>query len=58
MKPAASESLSTVLQKAPWSDRLSQVALGVPPARIVLAGESQGGALALLAALSCLRHKV
>jgi acetyl esterase/lipase len=34
------------------------VALGIPPARIVLAGESQGGALALLAALSCLRHKV
>ena len=30
----------------------------MPPSRIVLAGKSQGGALALLTAYCCLRHKI
>lgn len=36
----------------------AEVERGTPTSRIVLAGASQGGALALVAALCCGRHRV
>ena len=35
-----------------------EIERGTPNSRIVLAGSSQGGALALVAALCCSRHQV